>query len=100
MNARELFDLSGTTSVVIGAGSGIGQASALGLADFGAHLVCADLHGDAAEHTAATIRDRGGSAEARAIDITDAAQLDLLFAGLPRLDSLVLTPSINNMDNK
>ena len=39
----DLFDLTGRTAVVVGAASGLGQASALGLADAGAHVVCADL---------------------------------------------------------
>ncbi len=95
MNARDLFDLNGTTSVVIGAGSGIGEAAARGLADVGAHVVCTDLDGDAAERTAQAIREAGGSAEGRRVDITDPADLDVLVAGLERIDSLVCTPSVN-----
>ncbi|WP_228278329.1 SDR family NAD(P)-dependent oxidoreductase [Brevibacterium limosum] len=58
-----LFDLSGRTAVVVGAGSGLGQASAIGLADAGAHVVVADLNLTGAEETAALIADRrSGSA--------------------------------------
>ncbi|RIK30822.1 MAG: 3-oxoacyl-ACP reductase, partial [Chloroflexi bacterium] len=38
-----LFDLSGHHALVVGAGSGIGQAAAQGLAAFGAQVTCADL---------------------------------------------------------
>ncbi|MEE4816678.1 SDR family oxidoreductase [Pseudomonas alliivorans] len=40
-----LFDLSGQTAFVTGAGSGIGQAIAIGLAEAGAHVACFDLPG-------------------------------------------------------
>ncbi|WP_122454937.1 SDR family oxidoreductase [Pseudomonas viridiflava] len=40
-----LFDLSGQTAFVTGAGSGIGQAIAIGLAEAGANVACFDLPG-------------------------------------------------------
>ena len=42
----ELFDLTGKTAVVIGAGSGIGEAIARGFAGQGAHAVSLDLTPD------------------------------------------------------
>ena len=60
---RSMFDLSGKTALVVGAGSGIGgEASAQGLAAFGAR-VCADVNREAAEDTASEIirRRRGRS---------------------------------------
>lgn len=95
MNARDMFDLSGHTAVVIGAGSGIGAAAARGLAEVGAEVVCADLDGSAAESTAAGIRDAGARATGRALDITDPTQLQGMIADLERLDALVCTPSVN-----
>jgi len=59
-----MFDLTGKTALVVGAGSGIGEASAHGLAAFGARVVCADVNGEAADNTAGEIRSRGGEAEA------------------------------------
>ena len=41
---RNLFDLTGRTALVVGAGSGIGEAAALGLAAFGAHVVLSLIH--------------------------------------------------------
>src|SRR5699024_6333271 len=59
-----LFDLSGRTAVVVGAGSGLGQASAIGLADAGAHVIAADLNLSGADDTASLIAGRGaGSAQ-------------------------------------
>src|SRR5512134_2400395 len=46
--------------VVIGAGSGIGKATAHRLAREGAHVVCADLSQDAARQTAQELIDRYG----------------------------------------
>jgi NAD(P)-dependent dehydrogenase (short-subunit alcohol dehydrogenase family) len=42
-----LFDLSGETALVTGAGSGIGQRLAVGLAEAGANVACLDLPGSA-----------------------------------------------------
>src|ERR671921_475703 len=39
---RSMFDLSGKTALVVGAGSGIGEAKAQGVAAFGARVLCAD----------------------------------------------------------
>ncbi|WP_092109294.1 MULTISPECIES: SDR family NAD(P)-dependent oxidoreductase [Brevibacterium] len=63
-----LFDLSGRTAVVVGAGSGLGQASAIGLADAGAHVVVADLNVDGAEETVRIITERRGSAGTSTVD--------------------------------
>ena len=46
MKTNGLFDLTGKTAVVIGAGSGIGEAIALGFAGQGAHVVALDIKPD------------------------------------------------------
>src|SRR5688500_12908920 len=63
-----MFDLSGKTALVVGAGSGIGEASARGLAAFGARVVCADVNKDAADDTATEIGSEGGEAESIELD--------------------------------
>src|SRR5215213_10584008 len=68
---RSMFDLDGKSALVVGAGSGIGQASARGLAAFGARVVCADINAQAAQNTADEIRAEGGEAEALELDMTD-----------------------------
>ena len=95
MNYRDLFDLSGRHVLVIGAGSGIGEAAAEGLADFGAQVMCADLDAAAAEGTAAAIADRGGAARSAALDITDPKQIQEVIDDMQGLDAFVSTPAIN-----
>ena len=92
--------LKGLVSVITGAGSGIGRASALAFAAEGACVVAADLNLATAEETSRAIGSQGGSSSAFEVDVSDAAQvgamlqhavekfgrLDVLFnnAGLPQ----------------
>lgn len=89
------FDLTGRRAVVVGAGSGIGQASAHALATQGAGVVCADRDGDAARGTADAIQGEGGAASALRLDITDPAQVAAAVAEVGAPEVLVVTPSIN-----
>lgn len=95
----DMFRLDGKTVAVIGAGSGIGQAVAVGAASQGARVACLDINAEAAAGTAERIRANGGQADARELDITDAAStaqvLQDIAARNDRLDGLVCTPSIN-----
>ncbi len=63
--------LEGRRALVTGAGSGIGKASALRLADEGAAVWCADIRGALAEETAAEIAARGGRGGAVTCDVGD-----------------------------
>lgn len=94
-NIPNLFNMSDRTAVVVGSGSGLGQVSALGLADSGAHVVCADLNTEAAETTAQIIAERGGSAEAFTVDITDSGSVDSLAQSFADAHALVITPGAN-----
>ncbi len=73
----ELFDLSGEVALVTGAGSGIGQRLAIGLAQAGADVACFDLPQQEAgmEETVAKIRALGRRALAQAGDVTSADDL-------------------------
>src|SRR5690625_3832730 len=75
-NIPSLFDLADRTAVVVGSASGLGRATAVGLADAGAHVVCADLNADGAQVTAQIIAERGGRGEAVALDITSTENVE------------------------
>jgi NAD(P)-dependent dehydrogenase (short-subunit alcohol dehydrogenase family) len=96
---RDLFRFDGKTVVVIGAGSGIGRAVAVGAASQGARVACADIDGDAARATAAEIAAAGGTSESAVADITDAAAVDHLLAQFATwgggIDGLACTPGVN-----
>lgn len=63
----ERFSLTGRTALVTGAGSGLGRAAAVALAEAGAWVACLDINLEGAEKTA---RLTGG--EAYALDVSDA----------------------------
>jgi rhamnose utilization protein RhaD (predicted bifunctional aldolase and dehydrogenase)/NAD(P)-dependent dehydrogenase (short-subunit alcohol dehydrogenase family) len=66
--------------VVIGGGSGIGQAAARRFAEEGAHVVVADLDGGRAEQVAADLAGRlPGRLIGAAADVRDDTSLDTLF---------------------
>ncbi len=92
---KKLFDLTGKKALVVGAGSGIGEAAAYGLGAHGAHVVCGDLNVDAAQRVANAIKNEGGIAEALAFDIRDSAGVVKAIDALADLDVLVSTPAIN-----
>ena len=72
--------VEGKVAVITGAGSGLGRAACLVFAEHGARVVAADLNGDAAEETAAQVREAGGQALARACDVADPAAVEALVA--------------------
>ncbi len=99
MAAHGLFDLTGKTAIVIGGGSGIGEAVALGCAIEGARVICLDVNEDAAR----TVTDRatadGCTCEAGALDIRDSGAVDRAFedadARFGGVDIAICTPGIN-----
>ena len=96
MDYNKLFDLSGRVAVVIGAGSGIGQAAAKGLAAHGAFVICADAQSESARETVRQIDDR---ATAITVDITQSDSVASLFGSIieerERLDIVITTPGAN-----
>jgi NAD(P)-dependent dehydrogenase (short-subunit alcohol dehydrogenase family) len=96
MSYEKLFRLDGRVAIVIGAGSGIGQAAARGLAAHGAFVICADLKLDAAEKTAHMI---GDNAKALEVDVTRTESVKWLFQTVlheqKRIDIALTTPAVN-----
>ncbi len=71
-----LFDLSGRTAVVTGAGRGIGRTLALALADAGADVAISDIDGDAAKLVKQEVTEKGRRSLSMITDVTDTAQVD------------------------
>jgi len=94
-----LFRLDGKVALVIGGGSGIGQASARALAAHGARVAVADVRPESAGETVALITQGGGHAEAFGVDVTREDDVRRLFADVAArhasLDVAVTTPGIN-----
>jgi meso-butanediol dehydrogenase/(S,S)-butanediol dehydrogenase/diacetyl reductase len=63
----------GKVALVTGAASGIGRSTAVRLAAEGASVLCADIDEPGATATAEHIQGKGGQAQARRVDVTDAA---------------------------
>ena len=92
---RSMFDLSGKTALVVGAGSGIGAASSQGLAAFGAKVFCADLEAASTGDTVQEIRSQGGEGEALELDMRDTESVHAAAGRIGTPDVVVSTPSIN-----
>jgi len=99
MDYASLFRLDGRVAMVVGAASGIGQASARALASLGAEVLCADVDRAGADATARLIRDARGRAAADHVDVTREDDVARLFAAAaerhPALDVCVVTPAVN-----
>ncbi|MGB7338296.1 MAG: bifunctional rhamnulose-1-phosphate aldolase/short-chain dehydrogenase [Phototrophicaceae bacterium] len=98
--------------IVIGAGSGIGVSTALRVAQEGAHVVCADVHADAAQATADTLTkiygmgigvagsdiSRCGNAIGLAVDITKRdsvqAMLNQTLLAYGGIDNIIVTAGV------
>ncbi|MPZ97873.1 MAG: SDR family oxidoreductase [Dehalococcoidia bacterium] len=62
--------LEGKAALVTGAGSGIGRAMSVRLAQEGAAVMCADIDEEAAQTTAAQVAEHGGRSAAMRLDVT------------------------------
>jgi NAD(P)-dependent dehydrogenase (short-subunit alcohol dehydrogenase family) len=91
-----IFSLRGKIAAVIGAGSGIGEAVAIGASKLGALVVCLDSNEAAARSAAARV---GGHSAAATVDIRDGPGVARAFEAIARdhgaLDVVICTPSIN-----
>ncbi|HYA47088.1 MAG TPA: 3-oxoacyl-ACP reductase family protein [Burkholderiales bacterium] len=87
------MNLNDKIAVVTGGASGIGQATAQGLAEDGATVCIGDIARDKGEAVAAEIRKQGGKAEYAYLDLTDRESIAKFVATtlqrLGRVDILV-----------
>ena len=86
-----LFRLDGRKAVVVGAGSGIGRASARALAAHGAEVVCVDRDLTSAEATA----DHHDAMTAYRLDLLDGSAIRSAAEELGAVDVLVFTAATN-----
>lgn len=94
-----MSELAGKIVWIIGAGSGIGEASALALAGDGATVVLSGRRAEAIDGVAERVRANGGTAETAPLDIADREAVDAVAADIlarhGRIDILVNSAGIN-----
>jgi 3-oxoacyl-[acyl-carrier protein] reductase len=85
-----VFDLTGRTALVTGAGQNVGAGIATVLAQRGARVVVNDLRAERAEAVAASIAAKGAAeALAAPFDVTDLGAVIAAVDGLPPIDILI-----------
>lgn len=89
------FRLDGKRALITGAGRGIGAAFAAALADAGAAVTLCARSGAEVEAIAATIRARGQSAEALALDVTDQGAVFKAIDAAPAFNILINNAGTN-----
>ena len=90
--------LNGKVSLIIGGGSGIGQAIALRFAAEGARVIVADVRPEAGQETVSLISQKEGDGIYLPVDVTQPEQIKSLIAQVEtqfgRLDTLVNSAGI------
>ena len=96
---ENLFRLDGKVAVVTGAANGLGRSFALGLAAFGATVICADRNLDGADETASLAKQSRGKAEPAHVDVADETSVDAMWTKIAeshgRIDILINNAGIN-----
>ncbi len=101
---KALFTLEGKIAIVTGAGRGMGESIAYGLANMGATVIATDIDDKSAVQTAQNILEKGGKAEGAKMDISDEAQveqfMDDIVARYGKLDILVNNAAILDVGSR
>lgn len=94
-----MFSLDGTTALVTGAATGLGQAIAVALSEAGARVAISDKPGESLHETASLCSARGAIPFSVAMDVRDLAQIRqgvaVVQAALGHVDILVNNAGIN-----
>jgi NAD(P)-dependent dehydrogenase (short-subunit alcohol dehydrogenase family) len=94
-----VFRLDAKVVAVIGAGSGIGAAVAMGCGRLGARVAVIDINEAAARAIDRRLKDEGCASDAIALDIRDGPAVDRTLTAFSqrygRLDAVISTPGVN-----
>ncbi len=83
------FRLDGKRALATGASSGIGQAAAVALGEYGAHVTLMARRADKLAETQKMIEDVGGTAESLPADVADVKAIEQVIAGQEPFDILL-----------
>ena len=90
----ECFNLEGQSALVTGASQGIGAASAMALAEAGAHVILTARNLEGLEKTRDAISANGGTAECALLDVTDTGAVNAMARQFPGIQILVANAGI------
>ena len=89
------FRLDGKVALVTGAGTGLGAAIAMGLAQSGAEVLLVGRTQLTLEETSVSIAKRGGRSRVLVCDVTESVAIRQVISALPQLDILINNAGTN-----
>lgn len=96
----KIFSIKDMTAIVTGAGSGMGRAIALGMAEMGANIAVFDMNTEAIKNVLTELEAKGIKAKGYAVDISKEEQIqsavDKVHADFERIDILVNNAGIGS----